>query len=72
MKGGEASGESVHTILKFSREEGSNKHLPEARKVSGYAYTVICQKYSEMLKENPYIINQNHIFSKNYCEVISG
>jgi hypothetical protein len=23
-------------------------------------------------KTNPYIINQNHIFSKNYCEVISG
>ena len=23
-------------------------------------------------KKNPYIINQNHIFSKNYCEVISG
>ena len=23
-------------------------------------------------KINPYIINQNHIFSKNYCEVISG
>jgi hypothetical protein len=38
MKGGEASGESVHTILKFSREEGSNKYLPEARKLSGYAY----------------------------------
>jgi hypothetical protein len=48
MKGGEASGESVHTILKFSREEGSNKRLPEAKKVSGHAYTVICQKYSEM------------------------
>jgi hypothetical protein len=24
------------------------------------------------VKQNPYIINQNHIFSKNYCEVISG
>jgi hypothetical protein len=24
------------------------------------------------VKKNPYIINQNHIFSKNYCEVISG
>jgi len=23
-------------------------------------------------KKNPYIINQNHIFSKNYCEAISG
>jgi hypothetical protein len=23
-------------------------------------------------KKNPYIINQNHIFSKSYCEVISG
>ncbi len=23
-------------------------------------------------KKNPYIINQNHIFSKKYCEVISG
>jgi hypothetical protein len=23
-------------------------------------------------KKNPYVINQNHIFSKNYCEVISG
>ena len=23
-------------------------------------------------KKNPYIINQNHIFSKNYCEVIFG
>jgi hypothetical protein len=22
--------------------------------------------------KNPYIINQNHILSKNYCEVISG
>jgi hypothetical protein len=22
--------------------------------------------------KNPCIINQNHIFSKNYCEVISG
>ena len=48
MKGGEASGESVHTILKFSRGEGSIKRLPEAKKVSGHAYTVICQKYSEM------------------------
>jgi hypothetical protein len=24
------------------------------------------------LNKNPYVINQNHIFSKNYCEVISG
>ena len=24
------------------------------------------------VKKNPYIIDQNHIFSKNYCEVISG
>jgi hypothetical protein len=24
------------------------------------------------VKKNPYIINQNHIFSKKYCEVISG
>ena len=24
------------------------------------------------VKKNPYIINQNHIFSKIYCEVISG
>jgi hypothetical protein len=24
------------------------------------------------VKRNPYIINQNHIFSQNYCEVISG
>jgi hypothetical protein len=24
------------------------------------------------VKKNPYIINQNHIFSKHYCEVISG
>jgi hypothetical protein len=23
-------------------------------------------------QKNPYIINQNHTFSKNYCEVISG
>jgi len=23
-------------------------------------------------KNNPYIINQSHMFSKNYCEVISG
>ena len=23
-------------------------------------------------KKNLYIINQNHIFSKNYCDVISG
>jgi hypothetical protein len=23
-------------------------------------------------KKNPYIINQNHIFSKNYCEAISA
>jgi hypothetical protein len=23
-------------------------------------------------KKNPYIINQNHIFSKNYCEVNYG
>jgi hypothetical protein len=25
-----------------------------------------------MLSKNPYIINQNHIFSKNYYEVLSG
>jgi hypothetical protein len=24
------------------------------------------------VKKNPYIINQNNIFSKKYCEVISG
>ena len=24
------------------------------------------------VKKNPYIINQNHIFSTNYCVVISG
>jgi hypothetical protein len=23
-------------------------------------------------QKNPYMINQNHIFSKYYCEVISG
>ena len=23
-------------------------------------------------KKNPFIINQNHIFSKKYCEVIYG
>ena len=23
-------------------------------------------------KKNPYIINQNHIFSKKYCKVIAG
>jgi hypothetical protein len=26
----------------------------------------------KMSKTNPYIINQNHIFFLNYCEVISG
>jgi hypothetical protein len=35
------------------------------------------RKYSDLSKvfgnvKNPYIINQNHIFSKNYYEVISG
>ena len=40
-------------------------------KVFPFRPTVICQKYWEMLK-HPYIINQTHIFSKNYCEVISG
>jgi hypothetical protein len=31
--------------------------------------TVICQKYWEMLK-HPYMINQNHIFSKKYFSMI--
>ena len=26
----------------------------------------------ENVKKNPYIINQNHIFFLDYCEVISG
>jgi hypothetical protein len=29
-------------------------------------------KSNATCKKNPYIINQNKIFSKNYCEVISG
>ena len=29
-------------------------------------------KVLQHVKKNPYIINQNHIFSKSYCEVISG
>jgi hypothetical protein len=29
-------------------------------------------KVLENVKNNPYIINQNHVFSKNYCEVIPG
>ena len=29
-------------------------------------------KVLQHIKKNPYIINQNHIFSKKYCEVISG
>ena len=29
-------------------------------------------KVLENGKKNPYIINQNHIFFLNYCEVISG
>ena len=29
-------------------------------------------KVLENVQKNPYIINQNHIFFFNYCEVISG
>ena len=29
-------------------------------------------KSIDKCKKNPYNINHNHIFSKNYCEVISG
>ena len=35
-------------------------------------YIVICKNVLGNAKKNPYIINQNHIFSKKYCEVISG
>ena len=35
-------------------------------------YTVICQKVLGNVEKNHYIINQNHIFAKKYCEVISG
>ena len=34
--------------------------------------TILYQKYCHMLKKNPYLISQNHIFSKDDCEVISG
>ena len=38
-----------------------------------YMYTnSMWPKVLPHVKKNPYIINQNHIFSKNYCEVISG
>ena len=38
-----------------------------------YMYTnSMWSKVLPHVKKNPYIINQNHIFSKNYCEVISG
>jgi hypothetical protein len=33
--------------------------------------TLRCKKYVNFSKKT-YIINQNHIFSKNYSEVISG
>ena len=35
-------------------------------------YTQSSVKSIRKCKKNPYIINQNLIFSKNYCEVISG
>ena len=34
--------------------------------------TSMWSKVVPHVKKNPYIINQNHIFSTNYCEVISG
>ena len=35
-----------------------------------YIYSHLSKVFGNV--KNPYIINQNHIFSKNYYEVISG
>ena len=36
------------------------------------AMQYVAKSIATCKKKNPYIINQNHIFSKNYCEVIFG
>ena len=36
------------------------------------AIQYVAKSIATCKKKNPYIINQNHIFSKNYCEVIFG
>ena len=50
------------------------QHYPhkKTRKVSGHVH--MYNMWPKVLPhvKNPYIINQNHIFSNNYCEVISG
>ena len=47
-------------------------YIPNSKFTLLNKYTQYVAKSIATCKKNPYIINQNHIFSKNYCEVISG
>jgi hypothetical protein len=52
-----------------------NKLTPKHSELSIFWLFICSQHVAKSIatcKKNPYIINQNRIFSKNYCEVISG
>ena len=69
---------SVYILLSTGYYLGIHLHLFASVNFSAdiYIYTYIHVQYVvksiATCKKNPYIINQNHICSKNYCEVISG
>ena len=54
-----------------SMTKGSGVNIINTQYASFLTSTVCDQKYFRC-KKNSYIINQNHIFSNKYCEVISG
>jgi hypothetical protein len=56
--------------------DGSDESAATCKdRVDGYVSITAYSMWPKALphvKKYPYIINQNQIFSKNYCEVISG
>jgi hypothetical protein len=60
----------MQPVYNYLKKERSNDHEQIVRR-----WFYILQYVAKSIatcKKNPYVINQNHIFSKKYCEVISG
>jgi hypothetical protein len=59
-------------VYLFSRHENKIQYKDKKKMYKYLKKIYTSAKSIGNVKKNPYIINQNHIFSKKYGEVISG
>ena len=64
--------ETIRTIRNVSKTNHKAVALITNKISRSGPYIQHVAKSIATCKKNPFIINQNHIFSKKYCEVISG